>query len=75
MWSKGVRAVCILVTRVVSFTLDNVYELTDGKEGIKNMQKLSCQHHVIACMQACMVIFAGFQEREIIVHEEIKLSM
>ena len=31
MWSIGVGAVCILVTRVVSFTLVNVYEITDKK--------------------------------------------
>ena len=41
MWSKGVGAVCILVTRVVYFTLVNVYELTDRKEGITIMQQLS----------------------------------
>ena len=31
MWSIGVGAVCILVTRVVSFTLVNVYEIIDKK--------------------------------------------
>ena len=31
MGSIGVGAVCILVTRVVSFTLVNVYEITDKK--------------------------------------------
>ena len=51
MWSNGVGAVCILVTRVVSFTLVNVYELKDRKAGIKIMQTLSCisQHRVKAC--------------------------
>ena len=37
MWSNGVGAVCILVTRMVSFTLVNVYKLTDRKERIKIM--------------------------------------
>ena len=32
MWSIGVGTVCILVTRVVSFTLVNVYEITDKKK-------------------------------------------
>ena len=51
MWSKGVGAVCILVTREVSFTLVNVYKLTDRKEGIKILQNSSCisQHRVKLC--------------------------
>ena len=51
MWSKGVGAVCILVTGMVFFTLVNVYKLTDRKEGIRIMQNLSCisQHRVKRC--------------------------
>ena len=74
MWSKGVGAVCILVARVVYFTLVNVYELTDRKEGITIMQQLSCisQHQA---SHGCLKPFAGFREREIVVHEENKLSL
>ena len=39
MWSNGVDAVCILVTRVVSFTLVNVHKLSDRNNGTKIMQK------------------------------------
>ena len=39
------------MTREVSFTLVNVYELTDRKEGIKILQNASCisQHRVKLC--------------------------
>ena len=32
IWSNGVGAVCILMTRVVSLTLINVYEITDEQK-------------------------------------------
>ena len=39
--SIGVGAVCILMTRVVSFTLVNVYEITDEKMGLQNYAKIA----------------------------------
>ena len=37
----GVGAVCILMTRVVSFTLVNVYETTDEKMGFQNYANIA----------------------------------
>ena len=56
------------------FTLVNVYELTNRKEGITIMQQLSCisQHHA---SHGCLKPFAGFWEREIVVNEENKFSL
>ena len=46
MWSNGVAAVCILVTRVVSFTLVNVYEIRDKKKwDFKIIQKMPFIRH------------------------------
>ena len=39
MWTNGVGTVCILVTRVVSFTLVKVYEITDKKNAISKLCK------------------------------------
>ena len=39
MWSNDVGAVCILMTRVVSFTLVNVYEITYYKMEFQNYAK------------------------------------
>ena len=65
MWSNGVGAVCILMTRVVSFTFVNVYEIREKKLDLKIMQKLPCiRHHRF---KKCY--------REIVVNEENKLSM
>ena len=48
MWSNGVGAVCILMTRVVSLTLINVYEITDEKKmGFLNYAKLLCMRHYL----------------------------
>ena len=52
MWSNGVGAVCIFMTRVLSFTLVNVYEITDKKKwDFKIMQKLRCISH--NCVKEC----------------------
>ena len=46
MWSNGVAAVCILVTRVVSFTIVNVYEIRDKKKwDFKIIQKMPFIRH------------------------------
>ena len=42
MWSNGVDAFYILVTRVLFFTLVNVYKIRDKKWDSKIIQKLSC---------------------------------
>ena len=78
MWSIGVGAVCILVTRVVSFTLVNVYEITDKKKmGFRNYAKIVV-HKPLPCLKSasrgCFQSFAGFREREIVVPDEKKLS-
>ena len=66
MWSHGVGAVCILVTRVVSFTLVNVYEITDEKIAV---------HKPIPCLRVkAMAVFnllPDCGEREIVVPCEI----
>ena len=61
--------------RVVSFTLVNIYELTDRKDGVKVMQKLSCigQHRVKPGKPWLSSSFAGFRERD--VPDEKKLFM
>ena len=41
VWSIGVGAVCILMTRVVSFTLVNIYETTDEKMGFQNYANIA----------------------------------
>ena len=41
MWSIGVGAVCILMTRLVSFTLVNVYEITDEKMGFQHYAEIA----------------------------------
>ena len=72
MWSIGVGAVCILVTRVVSFTLVNVYETTNEKMGFQNVHKpLPC---LKSASRGCFQPFAGLREREIVVPDEKKLS-
>ena len=43
MWSNGVDAFCMLVTRVLFFTLVNVYEIRDKKWDSKIIQNLSCK--------------------------------
>ena len=78
MWSIGVGAVCILVTRVVSFTLVNVYEITDKKKmGFQNHAKIVV-HKPLPCLKSasrgCFQSFAGLREREIVVPDEKKLS-
>ena len=77
MWSIGVGAVCILVTRVVSFTLVNFYETTDEKMGFQNYAKIVV-HKPLPCLKnasrGCFQSFAGLREREIVVPDEKKLS-
>ena len=78
MWSIGVGAVCILVTRVVSFTLVNVYEITDKKKmGFRNYAKIVV-HKPLLCLKSascgCFQSFAGLREREIVVPDEKKFS-
>ena len=78
MWSFGVGAVCILVTRVVSFTLVNVYKTTDKKKmGFRDYVKIVV-HKPLPCLKSasrgCFQSFAGLWEREIVVHDEKKLS-
>ena len=52
VWSIGVGAVCILVTRVVSFTLVNVYEITDKKKmGFRNHAKIVV-HKPLPCLKS-----------------------
>ena len=41
VWSIGVGAVWILMTRVVSFTLVNAYETTDEKMGFQNYANIA----------------------------------
>ena len=48
MWFIGVDAVCILMTRVVPFTLVNVYEITDEKMGFQNDAKIAV-HKPLLC--------------------------
>ena len=63
------------MTRVVSFTLVNVYEITDKKNGIPKLCKNCC---ALPCLKSasrgCFQSFAGLREREIVVHDEKKLS-
>ena len=78
MWSIGVGAVCILVTRVVSFTLVNVYEITDKKQiGFRNYAKIVV-HKPLPCLKSASRGFfqssAGLWEREIVVPDEKNLS-
>ena len=47
-WSTGVGAVFILMTRVLSFTLVNVYEITDEKMGFQNYAKIAV-HKPLLC--------------------------
>ena len=82
MWSIGVGAVCILVTKVVSFTLVNVYETTDEKMGFQNCKNAKnaqiVVHKPLPCLKSasrgCFQSFAGLREREIVVPDEKKLS-
>ena len=73
MWSNVVAAVCILVTRVVSFTLVNVYEIRDKKNEISKLSK-KCLSYAITVLKSashgCFQLFAELREREIVVHEE-----
>ena len=78
MWSNGVGAVCILMTRVVSLTLINVYEITDEKNGIPKLCKNCCAYAITVFKSAshgCFQSLAGLREREIVVPGENKLSM
>ena len=73
MWSNGVAAVCILVTRVVSFTLVNVYEIRDKKKEISKLSKKCLSYAVTVLKSAshgCFQLFAELREREIVVHEK-----
>ena len=76
MWSIGVGAVYILVTRVVSFTLVNVYEITDKKKKW-DFEKIVV-HKPLPCLKSasrgCFQSFAGLWEREIVVPDEKNLS-
>ena len=78
MWSNGVGAVCILVTRVVSFTLVNVYEITMKKLGFQNDAKIAV-HKPLPCLRVqAMAVFnflADCGEREIVVPSENELSL
>ena len=78
MWSNGVGAVCILVTRLVSFTLVNVYEITDEKLGFQNDAKIAV-HKPLPCLRVqAMAVFnflADCGEREIVVPSENELSL
>ena len=79
MWSIDVGTVCILVTRVVSFTLVNVYEITDKKKkwDFGNYAKIVV-HKPLPCLKSascgCFQSSAGLREREIVVPDEKKLS-
>ena len=70
MWSNGVAAVCILVTRVVSFTLVNVYEIRDKKNEISKLSKKCLSYAITVLKSASFQLFAELREREIVVHEE-----
>ena len=67
------------MTRVVSFTLVNVYEITDKKKkmGFRNYAKIVV-HKPLPCLKSascgCFQSFAGLREREIVVPDEKKLS-
>ena len=65
MWSKGVGAVCILVTGMVSFTLVNFYKLTDRKEGIKLCKTCRAEASTVlnGVSHGCLQPFAGFWSR------------
>ena len=73
MRSNGVAAVCILVTRVVFFTLVNVYEIRDKKNEISKLSK-KCLSYAITVLKSashgCFQLFAELRERKIVVHEE-----
>ena len=49
-WTNQQVAVCILMTRVVSFTLVNVYEITDQKMGFQNYAKIAV-HKPLPCLR------------------------
>ena len=79
MWSNGVGAVCILVTRVVSFTLVNVYEIIDKKNwDFKIIPKITV-HKPLPCLRVqAMAVFnllLDCGEREIVVPGENELSL
>ena len=65
------------MTRVVSFTLVNIYEITDKKMGFQNYAKIIV-HKPLPCLKSasrgCFQSFAGLREREIVVPDEKKLS-
>ena len=58
MWSNGVAAVCILVTRVVSFAFVNIYKIRGKKKmGFQNYVKIAV-HKPLPCLRVqAMVVF------------------
>ena len=70
------------MTRVVSFTLVNVYETTDEKMGFQNCKNAKnaqiVVHKPLPCLKSasrgCFQSFAGLWERQIVVPDEKKLS-
>ena len=55
--SIGVGAVCILMTRVVSFTLVNVYEITDEKKGFQNYAEIAVHKPLLCERVQAMAVF------------------
>ena len=66
------------MTRVVSFTLVNVYEITDEKLGFQNDAKIPV-YKPLPCLRvqamAVFNLFLDFGEREIVVPNENELSL
>ena len=70
------------MTRVISFTLVNVYETTDEKMGFQNCKNAKnaqiVVHKPLPCLKSasrgCFQSLAGLREREIVVPNEKKLS-